>query len=101
MNRSGKVAAHETGIRGRSWPLRFSGLVTRGCVGSDPFPQQPIHTKVGRTAQIPQSKIAMTEADNALFVEAEIKEHHAALIRQIVVIGIIICVLLILVGLHH
>ena len=43
----------------------------------------------------------MTEADNALFVEAEIKEHHAALIRQIVVIGIIICVLLILAGLHH
>ena len=45
----------------------------------------------------------MTEIDSTLdpFVEAEIKEHHAALIRQMVAVGIIICVLLILVGLHH
>ena len=45
----------------------------------------------------------MTEIDNALdpFVEAEIKEHHAALIRQIVALGVIVCLLLISVGLHH
>ncbi len=43
----------------------------------------------------------MTEIDDALFVEAEIKDHHAALIRQMVVVGIIICIMLILVGLHR
>ena len=43
----------------------------------------------------------MTEIDDALFVEAEIKDHHAALIRQMVVVVIIICIMLILVGLHH
>ena len=32
----------------------------------------------------------MTEIDDALFVEAEIKEHHAALIRQMVAVTIII-----------
>jgi hypothetical protein len=41
----------------------------------------------------------MTEIDSTSdpFVEAEIKEHHAALIRQMVAFGIIICVMLILV----
>lgn len=45
----------------------------------------------------------MTEVDSAStqFVQAEIKEHHAALIRQMVTIGTIICLMLILVGLHH
>ena len=37
----------------------------------------------------------------APFVEAEIKEHQAALIRQIVAIGVIISVMLTWVGLHH
>jgi hypothetical protein len=42
----------------------------------------------------------MTEIDSTVdpFVEAEIKEHHAALIRQMVAAGVIICVMLILVG---
>lgn len=45
----------------------------------------------------------MTEIDSTLdpFVEAEIKEHHAALIRQMVALGTIICLLLMLVGLHQ
>jgi len=45
----------------------------------------------------------MTQIDSTLdpFVEAEIKEHHAALIRQMVAIGIVICVMLILIGLHQ
>jgi hypothetical protein len=43
----------------------------------------------------------MTEFDDALFVKAEIKEHHVALMRQLVATVIISCVLLILVGLHH
>ena len=45
----------------------------------------------------------MTQFDDAMapFVEAEIKEHHAAPIRQMVAIGIVICVMLILVGVHH
>jgi hypothetical protein len=44
----------------------------------------------------------MTEIDNTLdpFVEAEIKEHNAALIRQMVAVGIIICAMLVLLGLH-
>jgi hypothetical protein len=44
----------------------------------------------------------MTEIVSTLdpFVEAEIKEHHAALIRQMVSVGIIICVMLVLMGLH-
>ena len=43
----------------------------------------------------------MTRIDSTLdpFVEAEIKEHHAALIRQMVATGAILCLLLILVGL--
>jgi len=42
----------------------------------------------------------MTEIDHSVdpFVEAEIKEQNAALIGQMVAIGIIICVMLILVG---
>ena len=42
----------------------------------------------------------MTEIDRSVdpFVEAEIKEQNAALIGQMVAIGIIICVMLILVG---
>jgi hypothetical protein len=42
----------------------------------------------------------MTEVDSIVdpFVEAEIKEHDAALIRQMVAAGIIICVMLISVG---
>jgi hypothetical protein len=42
----------------------------------------------------------MTEVDEATapFVEAEIKEHQAALIRQMVAIGVIISVMLIC---HH
>ena len=45
----------------------------------------------------------MTQIDDAMapFVEAEIKEHHAALVRQMVAVGIVICVMLVLVGLHH
>jgi hypothetical protein len=45
----------------------------------------------------------MTEIDDAMapFTEAEIKEHQAALIRQMVTIGVIICVMLMLVGLHQ
>ena len=45
----------------------------------------------------------MTEIDSTLdpFVEAEIKEHHAALMRQIVEFGIVICLLLIWIGLHQ
>jgi hypothetical protein len=45
----------------------------------------------------------MTEIDDATtpFVEAEMKEHHAALIRQMVAVGIIICATLIWLGLHH
>jgi hypothetical protein len=44
----------------------------------------------------------MTEVNSTLdpFVEAEIKEHHAALIRQMIATGIITCVMLILVGLR-
>ena len=33
--------------------------------------------------------------------KAEIKEHHAALTRQLVAVGIVICLMLVLVGLHH
>jgi len=45
----------------------------------------------------------MTEIDSALdpVVEAEIKEHHAAFIPQMTAIGIVVCLLLIWVGLHH
>jgi hypothetical protein len=42
----------------------------------------------------------MTEIDGPL-VEAEIKEHNAALTRENVAIGTIICLLLIWVGLSH
>jgi hypothetical protein len=41
----------------------------------------------------------MTEIDSALW-EVEIRERHAALTRQMVAVVIIICLLLILVGLH-
>jgi hypothetical protein len=37
----------------------------------------------------------------APFTEAEIKEHQAALIRQMVAVGVITCVMLMLLGLHH
>jgi hypothetical protein len=42
----------------------------------------------------------MTEIDNAMapFVEAEIKEHQAAFVLQMVTIGVITCVFLILVA---
>ena len=45
----------------------------------------------------------MTEIEDgtAPFTEAEIKEHQATLIRQMVAVGIIICVMLMLVGLHQ
>ena len=45
----------------------------------------------------------MTEIGSTLdlIVEAEIKEHHATLMRQLVTVGIVICVMLILVGLHQ
>jgi hypothetical protein len=43
----------------------------------------------------------MIQFEDAPFVGAELKEHHAALIRQMVAIGIVICVMLVLVGLHH
>jgi dephospho-CoA kinase len=45
----------------------------------------------------------MTEIDNILdpLIEAEIKEHQAALVRQMVAIGSIISFLLILLGLHQ
>jgi hypothetical protein len=41
----------------------------------------------------------MTEIDSTLdpFTEAEIKEHHAALIRQTVAMGSIVCAMLVLV----
>jgi hypothetical protein len=44
----------------------------------------------------------MTKIDEATapFTEAEIKEHQAALIRQIVAVGVIICVMLMVVVLH-
>ena len=41
----------------------------------------------------------MTEIDRAI-VEAEIKEHNAALMRKIVATGIISCVMLIWMGLR-
>ena len=40
----------------------------------------------------------MTEIADALFVEAEIKEHQAALMRQMIAVEIIICAMLIWVG---
>ena len=42
----------------------------------------------------------MTEIDEATtpFTDAEIKEHHAALIRQMIAVGVIICAMLMLVG---
>ena len=45
----------------------------------------------------------MTKIDEAMapFTEAEIKEHQAALIRQMVAVGVIICVMLMLLRLHH
>jgi hypothetical protein len=45
----------------------------------------------------------MAEINHAIapFTEAEIKEHQAALIRQMVAVGVIICVMLMLLGLHH
>jgi CHASE3 domain sensor protein len=45
----------------------------------------------------------MTEIHDATapFVEAEIKEHQAALVRQMVTVVAIICVMMILVGLHQ
>jgi hypothetical protein len=45
----------------------------------------------------------MTEIDEvtAPFVESEIKEHQAVLIRQMVTVGIIICVMMVLLGLHQ
>jgi hypothetical protein len=45
----------------------------------------------------------MTEIYSTLdpFVDAEIREHHSALIRQMVAIAMIICVMLMLVWLHH
>jgi hypothetical protein len=48
-------------------------------------------------------RVTMTEIDEATapFVEAEIKEHQAALFRQMVAVGVIICFLLILLGLHQ
>jgi hypothetical protein len=47
--------------------------------------------------------VTMTEIDDAMapFVEAEIREYHAALIREMVAVGIIICFLFILIGLHQ
>ena len=45
----------------------------------------------------------MTDIDEATapFTEAGIKEHQAALVRQMVAVGVIICVMLMLIGLHH
>jgi hypothetical protein len=45
----------------------------------------------------------MTRIDITLdpFVEAEINEHHAALIRQMVAVVTIVCLLLVLIGLHQ
>ena len=45
----------------------------------------------------------MTQIGSTLdpFVEAEIKEQQAALIRQMVMIGIVICAMLIWVGLRQ
>jgi hypothetical protein len=78
-------------------PLRNLGMIS-----------QPIGTKWqdARPAFCDQSgwKVtAMTEIDRTLdpFVEAEIKEHHAALMRQFIAVAIVICLLLILVGLHQ
>jgi hypothetical protein len=44
----------------------------------------------------------MTKIDEATapFTETEIKEHQATLIRQIVAVGVIICVMLMVVVLH-
>jgi hypothetical protein len=45
----------------------------------------------------------MTKIDEATapFTEAEIKEHQATLIRQMGAVGAIICVMLMLLVLHH
>ena len=45
----------------------------------------------------------MTEIDEATapFTEAETKEHQAALMRQMVAVAVIICVMLMLIGLHQ
>jgi hypothetical protein len=45
----------------------------------------------------------VTQIDITLdpFVEAEINEHHAALIRQMVAVVSIVCRLLVLIGLHQ
>ena len=45
----------------------------------------------------------MTEIESTLdpFVEAEVKELNASLIRQMAAVGIIICVMLMLVGFHQ
>jgi hypothetical protein len=52
--------------------------------------------------QSDRKETAMTEFDSTLdpFVEAEIKEHHGALTRQVVAIGIIMCAMLMWLGLH-
>ena len=44
----------------------------------------------------------MNEIDDAMapFTEAEIKEHNAVLMRQMVAVGIFICAMLVLLGLH-
>ncbi len=42
----------------------------------------------------------MTEIEDGLFAEAEIKEHQAALMRQLVAIAIIIFVMLLWMGLR-
>jgi hypothetical protein len=45
----------------------------------------------------------MNEIDDGMapFTAAEIKEHQAALIRQTVAVAALICVMMILVGLHQ
>jgi hypothetical protein len=45
----------------------------------------------------------MTEIDRTVdpCVEAEIKDHNAAMMRQMVAVGAIICLLLMVIGLHH
>jgi hypothetical protein len=78
-------------------PLRRMGLSSRAIGWKKQNAPRALCDPSGR------KETAMTDIDSTLdpFVEAEIKEHHAALIRQMVAIGLIICVMLIWVGLHH
>jgi hypothetical protein len=79
-----------------------SPVVPDNLLLSQPIGPRPQDDGRALCDQSGRKKTAMTEGDSILdpFVEVEIKEHHAALTRQMVAIGIIICLTLILVGLR-